>query len=730
MLEGAWMLRAPEGFEGAPAFVREVVVPADLVSATLEIAVQGLVEARVDGRPVTEDVLVPGWSAYQHRMRVVSYDVTGHLIQAARHRIELSVGNGWFCGRLGWMGQRARYGERPGAAAVLTLRFADASGLRIATDERWDAMRTATVADDLYDGQTIDLSRELDERHPVQTEPLDRSVLVPFQGPPIRRNERRAPVESWRDADGGSVFDFGQNLVGWVRVRARGPRGHRLVIQHAEVLDPDGRLALRPLRSARAEDVIVLSGGADDVEPVFTFHGFRYARIQGWDEVEGDVEAVIVGSALGRTGRFSCSDPALDRFHRNVVWSLRGNTVGIPTDCPQRDERLGWTGDIAVFAPTACFLFDMDGFLREWLTDLRAEQSAADGRVPYVVPDALPGWSVRSGEQPESVAIWSDAAVWVPWALWEAYGDATVLADSWDSMTAHVERVLGRLSPRGVWEDDFQFGDWLDPTAPPDDPFQAIADPGAIATLALFRSLRRVAAAAVVLGRTRDARRWTARAERLRRDFHRAYADEGGRLHSDAPAVYALAIVFAVVEGDQAQAAGERLAHLVRAADHRVIAGFAGAPYLCDALTMTGHLDDAHALLMNRSTPGWLAPVLLGATTVWERWDSLLPDGTVNPGEMTSFNHYALGAVADWIHRVVGGLSSLAPGWRRVRIDPRPPAGMSWARTSIETAAGTIRVSWHREQGSDDLQVEYSAPDGVDVELAPAVAARARRVAG
>jgi len=729
MLEGAGVLRAPEGWRGAPGFVRAFSVPggAALISAVLEVTAEGLVEPLLDGRPVTADVLLPGWTAYRHRLRVAAYDVTAQLAPGRAHEIELRAGNGWYCGRLGWRGARALYGDRPGVAAALTLRFDDGSSRRLVTDDTWRTVRTATLSDDLYDGEHLDLRTRRGAAHPVVVEHLDRSRLVPFAGPPIVRTARVVPISAWSDGRGGTIFDFGQNLVGRLRMRVRGPRGHRLTLQHAEVLER-GELARRPLRSARAEDVVVLSGGDDDVEPAFTFHGFRYARIQGWSAVEGDVEAVVIGSDLRRTGRFTCSDPVLDRFHRNVVWSLRGNTVGIPTDCPQRDERLGWTGDIAVFAPTACFLFDMDGFLREWLTDLRCEQDDADGRVPYVVPDALPGWSVRAGEPPEAVGIWSDAAVWVPWALWESSGEPAVLAESWASMTAHVERVLGRLSADGVWRDDFQFGDWLDPTAPPDDPFAAIADAGAVATAALHRSILILSRAASVLGRPDDQRRWAARARRLRDDFRHAYAEPGGRLRSDAPAVYALAIVCEVLDGADAANAGRRLAELVRASGHRVIAGFAGAPYLCDALTATGHLDDALALLLNRETPGWLAPVDLGATTVWERWDALLPDGTVNPGEMTSFNHYAFGAVADWMHRIVGGLASLAPGWARVRVDPRPPAGLAWARTSIDTPRGTIGVHWERD-AEGALHVDYAAPEGVEVELAEEIADRARRVA-
>ena len=726
------LIEAPAALTGAPLFVRRFRVPEGrgaVVSAVLACTAEGLLEAAIDGVPVGRDVLSPGWTAYRSRLRVDEHDVTARFSPSSDrptdHELTLLAGNGWYCGRLGWMGARGVYGERPRVAARLRLSFADGSDVVITTDESWRAVASTVVSDDLYDGEHIDLTRERGSEHPVTVLALDAARLVSADGPPIVRQESIDPV-SVEPTASGALFDFGQNLVGWLRLRVRGPRGHRLVLTHAEVLD-GGELARRPLRSARAEDVVVLSGGDDVVEPTLTFHGFRYAHVEGWGEVEGTVEAVVVGSDLERTGTFACSDADLTRFHRNVVWSLRGNTVGIPTDCPQRDERLGWTGDMAVFAPTACYLFDMAGFLRDWLADLRAEQDANDGRVPYVVPDALPGWAVVEGEEPESAAIWSDTAVWVPWAVWESSGDLAVLAESYPSMCAHIERVRSRLSGRGVWEGDFQFGDWLDPTAPPENPIQAVSDPGVIATAALHRSITLTARTADELGLRDEAERWRGHAARLRRAFADAYLGAEGRILSDAPAVYALAIVSDVLEPDAVQAAGDRLAELLRAAGHRVVAGFAGAPYLCEALTRTGHLDDAYAVLLGRDEPSWLSPIARGATTVWERWDSLRADGTLNPGEMTSFNHYALGAVADWMHRTVVGISPAAPGYARVRIDPRPGGTLTWARGSVQTRHGLIAVRWSR-QTDGELSVVYCAPDDVEVELGPIAEGRAVRV--
>lgn len=724
----AALIGAPKEMVGAPVLSRRFDVPSDrgpLVFARLSVTAHGIVEPSLDGRRVGRDVLSPGWSAYETRLRVVDHDVTDRLILPGPHELSLLVGRGWYAGRLGWLGAEGVYGERPAASARLTVRFRDGDDWTLETDATWFAHSSGIGADDLYDGQLIDARRPDTDALPVVVEPFDSSRLVSYNGPLVVRHEQVTPVREWRTPQGRLLLDFGQNLVGWLRITVRGPRGKTVTVRHAEVLEA-GELATRPLRSALATDAFVLSGGDDDFEPTLTFHGFRYAEIEGWDETEvaGHIEAVVVGSDLRRIGRFACSDPLLNRFHENVVWSLRGNTVGLPTDCPQRDERLGWTGDIAVFAPSACFLFDMTGFLRDWLADLRAEQSAAGGRVPYVIPDALKGWAVREGEAPESVGVWSDAAVWVPWAIWEASGERAVLEESYDSMRAHVDRVAARLSARGVWEGDFQFGDWLDPTAPPEDPFAAVADPDVIATAAFCRSLDLTARTARVLGRSADATALEERAVHLRHAFRVAYLRPDGTILSDAPAVYALAIVFALLDEPATDQAGARLARLVRDAGHTINAGFAGAPYLCEALSLTGHHADAYALLMNRTHPSWLHPVELGATTVWERWDSLLDDGRVNPGEMTSFNHYALGAVADWMHRTIGGITPLAPGYSAVRIDPYPGGGLTWAQASIDTPHGPVGVSWTTEP---ELRVEYWAPAEVRVELGESIVGRSVR---
>ena len=494
----------------------------------------------------------------------------------------------------------------------------------------------------------------------------------------------------------------------------QGPAGTTITLRHAEVLE-NNELGTRPLRSAKATDRFILSGGDDVFEPTFTFHGFRYVEVDGWPgELTPDaLTAVVVSSELRPTGEFECSNELLNQLHRNVVWGLRGNFLDVPTDCPQRDERLGWTGDIAVFTPTATYLFDVDDFLRDWLKDLAVEQQAADGRVPPVVPDILKylerpkHWPV-----PDATAIWGDAAVWVPWSLWWAYGDQQVLADQFDSMAAHVRRIESLLSPTGLWDEGFQFGDWLDPTAPPDEPGLSRADNGVVATACLYRDAHILRDAASLLGRHGDAETFGNLAERTRAAFNEHYVRPEGIIHSDAETPYALAIVFGLLDPEDKQLAGKRLAELVAESGYHIRTGFAGTPFINHALTETGHLDTAYRLLLQTECPSWLYPVTMGATTIWERWDSMLPDGTINPGQMTSFNHYAFGAVAYWMHQIIGGIAPLEPGYSKVLIAPRPGGDIRWARSSLETRRGKVSVSW--SLGLDDaIELDVEIPDGV-----------------
>ena len=705
---------SPSADLGAPVLRRAFDLDpshGEVTSAVLHVSSLGIFEASVNGQPVDDDVLSPGWSSYEWRLRYRSYDVTA--LVTARTVVEVSLGNGWYRGRLGWTGASKVYGDRLGLIAQLELTFADGHRQVIVTDDAWTARPSRTIANDLYDGQTIDARVREEASGGVEVLAFDTTRLVPYVGPPVRRQEALRPERIWNSPSGRTLVDFGQNLVGWIRLRARGRAGETITVRHAEVLEHD-ELGVRPLRSAEATDRFILSGGDDVFEPTMTFHGFRYAEVDGFPGTLAPdaLEAVVVHSEIDRIGRFSCSHDLLNQLHSNVVWGLRGNFVDVPTDCPQRDERLGWTGDLAVFAPTAAFLYDVQSFLQDWLLDLAVEQEAQEGRVPFVVPDAIKIYNPEGdGLGTSTTAIWGDASVWVPWSLWNAYGDRGVLEGSYDSMASHVRRVASLVSPNGLWDTGFQFADWLDPDAPPEQPWKAKADRRVVATACLYRSATMVAASARLLGRDDDAAEFEALAARTRGAFNAHYVADDGTITSDAVTVYALAIVFGLLESEVAQRAGERLAHLVAANGYRIATGFAGTPYVTDALTMTGHIEDAYSLLLETSCPSWLYTVTMGATTIWERWDSMLPDGTINEGGMTSFNHYALGAVADWMHRTIGGIAPLEPGYSRVLVAPRPGGGLTWAKTSLETPHGLVEVEWRRD--GEELAVTVAIPDGV-----------------
>ncbi|WP_251452642.1 family 78 glycoside hydrolase catalytic domain [Microbacterium sp. Marseille-Q6648] len=712
--------------DAAPLLRREFALDEGhgaVARATLRTSALGVVESWVNGIPTSDELLAPGWTSYEWRVRVIEHDVTDAVTE--RTVIALRLGNGWYRGWLGFTGQRAVYGDERAGYAELEVQFADGHVQTVGTDGSWRASTGEVLADDLYNGETID-ARLGDSgwQHPgfddsgwdaVATVEVDPQRLVPRTSPAVRRLGERAVERIWTSPAGKTLVDFGQNLVGFVRVQVSGPVGTEIVLRHAEVLE-HGELGTRPLRRAEATDRFILSGGDDVFEPTLTFHGFRYAEVTGWP---GDLDpsaltAVVVGTDIEPIGSFACSNPELDRLHENVAWGMKGNFLSVPTDCPQRDERLGWTGDLAVFAPTAAFLGDVESFLADWLVDVELERRATPERsVPVVVPNVMKYLDTGFPE-PGATAVWGDAAVWVPWALWQAYGNERTLREAYPLMTAHTRSVAAALAPDAVWDTGFQFGDWLDPDAPADDPGKSKAPAEVVATASAFRTATMVAEAAEILGESADAAEFAALRDRIGEGFRARYVRDG-RVESDSATAYALAIAFGLLDDADRRRAGDRLAELVRAADHRISTGFAGTPFVCDALTTTGHLDDAYALLLQREAPSWLYAVTMGATTIWERWDSMLPDGSINPGEMTSFNHYAFGAVADWMHRTVGGLAPLEPGYRRILIAPQPGGGITWAETGLQTPYGRAAVRW--DLGDAGMRVEVTVPAGAEAVL-------------
>ncbi|MBP2328976.1 alpha-L-rhamnosidase [Kibdelosporangium banguiense] len=695
--------------ERLPVFRREFTVRDDLLQARLYVTALGVYEAEINGERVGDDVLAPEWTSYQHRLLYRTHDITTHL-RDGPNAIGVMVADGWYRGRMGWTGRREVYGQDLGLLAQLELTYRDDSRETIATGADWSWGLGPVISSDLYDGEDYDARLLRDDWSiasdgpadwaPAEVLPFDHSVLAAPESPPVRRTETIQPVRVIRSPAGRVLLDFGQNLVGRVQLTVAGPAGHRIELRHAEVLE-HGELGTRPLRSALARDVYTLRGGdTEHWEPRFTVHGFRYVEIGGWPSKDGvppvgAVRAVVCHTDMAATGTFTCSDPLLQRLHDNVVWSMRGNFLGIPTDCPQRDERLGWTGDIAAFAPTAGFLYDCAGMLSSWLRDLAADQEPG-GKVPIFVPWVDVWHPGRRDVQAEPLmAGWGDAATIVPWTLYQRFGDAGVLERQYSSAVAWTQALLS-LDPRDPRSSSHQFGDWLDPTAPPDRPGDGATDPALVLAAYQVRSLDMIAAMANALDRTRDAVKFQQLAKDRRAVFAEFFASDG-TAHRESQTSYALALVFDLLAPNQRRTAGDRLARLVLDSGHRIGTGFIGTPIICDALTSTGHLEAAYRLLQQTESPSWLHPVTLGATTVWERWDSMLPDGTINPGEMTSFNHYALGSIADWMHRTVAGLAPSAPGYREVLVAPKPGGTLSSAGATHRTPYGDVSVSWNLE---------------------------------
>lgn len=707
------------GLAGADAAARPALVRVefdardDLVAATLYATAHGVYQVQLNGDDVDDAILKPGWTAYQHRLVHETTDVTS-LVVPGRNAVGASLAGGWYTEE--FLGRKpAFYGTTPAVAIQLRLDYADGQTRYIRSGSHWTAAPSPITASGIYAGEDYDARLEqpgwstpgFDDSTwtPARVDTAPFPVPTPQIAQPVRAVEERPVEQTVSSASGAQILDFGQNLVGRLRIAVQGEAGTVVTLRHAEVLE-HGELGIRPLRGARASDSYTLRGNGVEVwEPSFTFHGFRYAQISGIEIQPEDVTAVVLGSDLSRTGWFQSSDSLLNRFHENVVWGMRGNFLSIPTDCPQRDERLGWTGDIQVFAPTASYLFDTDAFLTSWLTDLSLEQREAGGIVPFVIPDPTP-----DGKRP--TAAWGDAATVVPSVLFERLGDLSVLHTQLPSMRAWADVLLARAGAARLWRGDFQFGDWLDPASPPDNPFDARTDADLVATAYLFRSVELVAKAAATVGDMDLAEEYRAHADEVRVAFVREFVTAAGRISSDAPTAYTVAITFGLfVDEFQRDRMGARLAELVRANGYRIATGFVGTPLIGDALTITGHLAAAERLLLQTENPSWLYSVKMGATTVWERWDSMLEDGTINPGEMTSFNHYALGAIADWMHRTVAGLAPAAPGYQVVQIAPRPLRHLTSAEAAFDSAYGRIRVAWHRE--GDDVVVEAAVPTGV-----------------
>ncbi|KAL5590080.1 hypothetical protein FOVSG1_011947 [Fusarium oxysporum f. sp. vasinfectum] len=728
---------ASETTEASPEdlFRRQFVLRDSPVKARLYITAQGIYEAEINGQRVGDYFLAPGWTSYDGRLQYQTYDVISHLFSGS-NCIGIRVAEGWFCGRIGFEGgHRNIWGPYTALLAQLEVTYADGQTCRIESDGSWKVIQGPTRLAEIYDGEKYDMMMEVSNWSSVTDEeslkgwtnaqtlafPPESTQLVAGFAEPVRRIETINPVKEITTPSGKRVLDFGQNLVGHLRLSGiKGSNGHKIILQHAEVMENE-ELGIRPLRICQAKDEITLKFSQNELcwEPRFTFHGFRYAQVDNWPGSFdlSCIEAVVCHTDMKPAGHFSCSDPLLNQLYRNIVWGMRGNFLSVPTDCPQRDERLGWTGDLSLFGPTACLIYDCFGILKNWLIDLEYDQDVLGGIPPMVSPNATlpdPIWCRRV-----PCAIWHDVTIIAPWILYQESGDESILTQQYDSMMKWM-KVLPRMKS-GLWDPKpFQLGDWLDPAAPPDQPWKGATDAKMVSNMFLLQSLDLMSKICGVLGRKDEQQIFNEDYQATRVEFQQEYVTPRGRLTSDSQAAYALAICLDLLDPAQRVRAGDRLVELVRKNEFKVGTGFAATPFLCEALASTGHVQVAYAMLLEKGCPSWLYPVTMGATTVWERWDSMLPDGSINPGEMTSFNHYAFGAIAKFMYERVAGLQRLEPGWRRVRISPAIGATFSRAAALHVSPQGTISFEWETrvvDGDQEEFAITATVPPNTVVEI-------------
>ncbi|HEY0272511.1 MAG TPA: family 78 glycoside hydrolase catalytic domain, partial [Chitinophaga sp.] len=527
----------------------------------------------------------------------------------------------------------------------------------------------------------------------VSTADRPKEVLVATVAPPVKKQESFRPLKIFTTPKGEQVVDFGQNLAGWVQLKVRGKAGDTITLQHAEMLDKEGNFYTGNLRGAAATDQYILSGkGEENLEPHFTWHGFRYAKITGCDARAAQLTAVALYSDMAPAGSFACSDPRINQLQHNISWSLKSNFLDVPTDCPQRSERLGWTGDAQVFFRTASFHYNVAAFFTKWLADLQSEQYN-NGALPNVIPNIYHRMKPAAGY---GIAGWGDAAVLIPWQLYWVYNDTAILRAQYSSMKAWVQYIRS-VSRDDCWQNN-GYGDWL---APGDSTSLPLIDQcyWAHSTALLAQTAR-------LLGQQQDAAEYDALLQRIKAAFSQHYLLPGGKLITDTQTAYVLALTFHLLPDSLQAPAAARLAALVAANGNHLATGFLGTPFLLHALSNNGYSKTAYDLLLQDNSPSWLYPVKMGATTIWEKWNAVLPDSTV---QATSFNHYSYGAVGDWLYRVVAGIDAASPGYGKIVIRPTPGGGLTWVKASYRCPYGTIVSNWKVAKGKIKMQVAIPA---------------------
>ncbi|QBD76857.1 alpha-L-rhamnosidase [Ktedonosporobacter rubrisoli] len=750
----------PQAFKPAPYLRTAFTLDKPVASARLYVTAHGLYELSLNGQRVGDAYFTPGFTSYEHRLQYQTYDVS-ELLRSNENALGVILGDGWYRGSISIGGLRNFYGERLSLLLQLHVRYSDGSEQVIISDEHWRATTGPILKSDLQDGEIYDARLEMpgwdqagfdDSRwQGVRVAEYGLANLVATVGPLVRRKERFVPLAILTTPAGETVVDMGQNLSGVVQLRVSGPAGTTIRLQHGEALDKAGNftmehLGLEPIIPAPLQEVLyTLKGEGEEVyTPHFTTHGFRYVKVEGFPgtPTPANFTGIALYSDMPEIGSFSCSDPRLNQLQHNILWSQKGNFLEIPTDCPTR-ERAGWTGDAQIFVGTGSFLMQTAGFFTKWLKDLAAEQGA-NGRVPNMIPSPASKLTVNnfSTEFLEGAAGWGDAAVIIPWTLYQMYGDRRILQEQYESMKAWVEyerqnaqdkyKPAGHTAPRYrerephaheryLWDTNFHWGEWLEPNDPvpallfgehtPE--VQQILSAPHVATAYFANSTRLLAEAARVLGKEADAQEYSRLHEQIKQAYISEFVDKDGSITPEKQAAYVRALAFDLLPAELRPAAAAHLVKLIRSAGTHLGTGFLSTPFLCSVLGANGYLDVAYELLMQESRPSWLYAVEKGATTIWESWDGIDEEG--NPHG--SLNHYSYGAVGSWLYQVVAGIEPTQPGYKHASFQPQPGAGLTAASASYQSLYGEVASSWQLADGHFRLTVTVPANTSATVTI-------------
>ena len=699
----------------SPLFRKEFSTSKKIISATAYITSHGLYEAQINGKRISDAYFTPGWTSYNKRLQYNVYDIT-NLLAKGNNAIAVTLGNGWYRGFIGFSGQQNFYGKDIALLLQLEISYSDGTAETIVSDGSWKSSTGEIRSAEIYNGETIDAREEKkgwalpgyddSKWNTVKTGNQSMNVLVATYNEVVKKKEIFKPLRIFKTPKGEQVIDFGQNLVGWVSIKVKGNAGDKIIVSHAEVMEKNGNFYTTNLRAAKAQDIYILKGGEEEIfEPHFTWHGFQFIRLEGYPgELKPEnFTAVALYSDMPPTGSFSSSNALVNQLQHNIQWGQKGNFIDVPTDCPQRDERLGWTGDAQVFSRTAAFNMNVNNFFSKWLKDVAADQQP-NGSVPFVVPNVL-------GQNAGGSAGWADVANIIPWNMYLAYGDKQILENQYVSMKNWVG-YMRNASKNNLWNTGFHFGDWL--FYRPDDDNDgkaAVTDKYLIAQCFYAHSTQLLINTAKVLNKTDDVTAYETLLQKIKEAFLTEYVTPNGRLVSSTQTAYVLALNFDMLPEALRKQAAERLLENVKVYGNHLTTGFLGTPYLCHVLTRFGYTDMAYNLLLQEKYPSWLYPVKMGATTIWERWDGIKPDGSFQVPSMNSYNHYSYGAIGDWMYRVMVGLDTYEDGvgYKHIKIQPHIGGGFTNASASLQTYYGKLSSGWKVEADKVLMDVEIPA---------------------